>query len=163
MSPPYFRRGLLISCPVRALADPRRLTFYANGPRRIFCLWSVSAHWGLGARLPRPSVVSIIDILGYGRVGAAFGHISADLRLQAWTFELPQSHSFHRNVNIDIIGSLHHVLRQHDKNHHANITQLKSDGSNWVKKGLKRGLKQSRNRYWPIHRRGHIVSYWANL
>ena len=81
---------------------------------------------------------------------AAFGHISADLRLQAWTFELPQSHSFHRNVNIDIIGILHHVLRQHDKNHHAKITQLKSDGSNWVKKGLKRGLKQSRNRYWPI-------------
>ena len=80
----------------------------------------------------------------------AFGHISADLRLQVWTFELPQSHSFHRNVNIDIIGILHHVLRQHDKNHHAKITQLKSDGSNWVKKGLKRGLKQSRNRYWPI-------------
>ena len=80
----------------------------------------------------------------------AFGHISADLRLQVWTFELPQSHSFHRNVNIDIIGILHHVLRQHDKSHHAKITQLKSDGSNWVKKGLKRGLKQSRNRYWPI-------------
>ena len=54
---------------------------------------------------------------------AAFGHISADLRLQAWTFELPQSHSFHRNVNIDIIGILHHVLRQHDKSHHAKITQ----------------------------------------
>ena len=61
---------------------------------------------------------------------AAFGHISADLRLQAWTFELPQSHSFHRNVNIDIIGILHHVLSQHDKRHHAEITQLKSDGSN---------------------------------
>ena len=40
---------------------------------------------------------------------AAFGHISADLRLQAWTFELPQSHSFHRNVNIDRIGILQHV------------------------------------------------------
>ena len=53
---------------------------------------------------------------------AAFGHISADLRLQAWTFELPQSHSFHRSVNIDIICILHHVLRQHDKSHHAKIT-----------------------------------------
>ena len=94
---------------------------------------------------------------------AAFGHISADLRLQAWTFELPQSHSFHRNVNIDIIGILHHVLRQHDKNHHAKITQLKSDGSNWVKTGLKRGLKQSRNRYWPIsiywHYTAEVISY----
>ena len=94
---------------------------------------------------------------------AAFGHISADLRLQAWTFELPQSHFFHRHVNIDIIGILHHVLRQHDKNHHAKITQLKSDGSNWVKKGLKRGLKQSRNRYWPIpiywHYTAEVISY----
>ena len=100
---------------------------------------------------------------------AAFGHISADLRLQAWTFELPQSHSFHRNVNIDIIGILHHVLRQHDKNHHAKITQLKSDGSNWVKKRAEKGAETvpkpilANIDILAIHRRGDIVSYWANL
>ena len=88
-------------------------------------------------------------VLGYGRFGCIWAHVSrfATPSVDIW---ITQSHSFHRNVNIDIIGSLHHVLRQHDKNHHAKITQLKSDGSNWVKKGLKRGLKQSRNRYWPI-------------
>ena len=47
----------------------------------------------------------------------AFGHISADLRLQAWKLELPKKHSFHRNVNIDRIGILHHVLSQHRKSH----------------------------------------------
>ena len=100
---------------------------------------------------------------------AAFGHISADLRLQAWKFELPQSHSFHRNVNIDIIGILHHVLRQHDKNHHAKITQLKSRR---VELGKKRAEKGAQTVPKPIlanidilaiHRRGDIVSYWANL
>ena len=72
---------------------------------------------------------------------AAFGHISADLRLQAWTFELPQSHSFHRNVNIDIIGILHNVLRQHDKSHHAKITHHHQMGRIGYKKQAKRAEK----------------------
>ena len=76
---------------------------------------------------------------------AAFGHLSSDLRLQEWKFESPQSHSFHKNVNIVRIGIFHHVLSQHDKN----IMQKKSTQVRWVelgqKKGLKRGIKQFRN------------------
>ena len=88
----------------------------------------------------------------------AFGHISADVRLHAWKFELPQSHPFHRHVDIDRIGILHQVLSQHDKSHHAKSTQLKSDGSNLVRKGLKRGLNQSRNRYWPLSIYWHYIA-----
>ena len=34
-SPPYCRLRFLISFPVRALADPSRLTFYADAPRTL--------------------------------------------------------------------------------------------------------------------------------
>ena len=69
---------------------------------------------------------------------AAFGHLSSDLRLQEWKFESPQSHSFHKNVNIVRIGIFHHVLSQHDKNRHAK----KSTQVRWVELGQEKGLKR---------------------
>ena len=52
---------------------------------------------------------------------------------------------------------------QHDKSHHVKITQLKSDGSNWVRKRAKKGAEQSRNQYWPIsiywHYTAKVICY----
>ena len=97
----------------------------------------------------------------------ALGHISAELRLQAWTFELPQSHPFHRNVNIDRIGILHQVLSQHDKSHHAKFTQIKSDGSNLVRKRAEKGAETvpkpilAHINILALHRQSGMLSYWA--
>ena len=70
---------------------------------------------------------------------AAFGHLSSDLRLQEWKFESPQSHSFHKNVNIVRIGIFHHVLSQHDKNHHAKKINSSQMGRIGSEKGAEKG------------------------
>ena len=80
---------------------------------------------------------------------------------------MPQSHPCHRNVDIDRIGILHQVLSQHDKSHHAEFTQLKSDGSNLVRKRAEKGAETvpkpilAHINILALHRQSGIISYWA--
>ena len=58
-------------------------------------------------------------------------------------------------------------LSPHDKSHHVKITQLKSDGSNWVRKRAKKGAETvpkpilAHINILALHRQSDMLSYWA--